>query len=165
MDFKNFFGHRIFKLVSVATFAASMYLVQPYRPVVFVGQSMSNTYQDREWAIATTNLSDLTVGDVVVIKYGESAIIKRVAYMPGDKIPYTKIGGSWIPDHSLQKEGLRHPERFPRKTVAVPADEIYVMGDNPRLSIDSRQLGSFPLENVVSKLVQARVAVPPKPEY
>lgn len=159
MDWKALFGHRIFKLASAATFAASFYLVQPYRPVVFVGKSMADTYQDREVALGTTNISDLAVGDVVVIEQNGSTFIKRIAYMPGDKIQYAKIASDWLPTHTVGYVALRHPERFKSKTVVVPQGEVYVLGDNLLVSIDSRQLGTIPIENIRVKLVKPQQKV------
>lgn len=164
MDWKAFFGHRIFKLASAATFAASAYLVQPYRPVVFVGKSMANTYQDRELAVGTTDTRNLAVGDVVVIEREGSTFVKRIAHLPGEKIEYVKISDEWIAKHSVQFSALKHPEKFKRKFVVVPAGEVYVLGDNPQISIDSRQLGTIPIELIKTKLVnpKARNPIPHK---
>lgn len=156
MDWKAFFGHRIFKLASTATFAASVYLVQPYRPVVFVGKSMANTYYDQEIAIGTTDTQNLAKGDVVVIEREGSTFVKRIAYMPGDKIEYAKVLGEWVPKHSMGFAAMRHPGKFKTKTVTVPADEVYVLGDNLNVSIDSRQLGTIPIEMIKAKLVDPR---------
>lgn len=158
MDWKAFFGNRIFKLASAATFAASFYLVQPYRPVVFVGKSMANTYQNNEIALGTTDTSNLSVGDVVVVEYKGSTFVKRIAYMPGDKVQYTKIGKQWVPTNMLAFPMVKHPERFKSKIVTIPSDEVYVLGDNLPVSIDSRQMGTIPLEAIKSKLVD------PKPQ-
>lgn len=160
MDWKTLFGHRIFKLASAATFAASIYLVQPYRPVVFVGKSMANTYHDQELAIGTTNTHDLKVGDVVVIEREGSTFVKRIAYLPGDKIEYAKIADEWIPMHSVHFTSLKHPEKFKTKKVAVPAGEVYVLGDNLPISIDSRQLGTIPIDLIKAKLIDPRPRKP-----
>lgn len=162
MDWKAFFGHRIFKLASAATFAASAYLVQPYRPVVFVGKSMANTYLDREVAIGTTDTRELAVGDVVVIELNGSTFVKRIAHLPGDKVEHTKIGSLWVPTYMIRHKSLKHPERFPTKFVEIPMGEIYVLGDNSQISIDSRQLGTIPLANVKSKLIDPKPKSAPK---
>lgn len=156
MDWKALFGHRLFKLVSAATFLGSVYVVQPYSPVVFVGESMAATYSHHEIAMGTSDLRDLAVGDVVVISNRDSTFVKRIAFMPGDEIKYTKIGGTWIPSF-LSGPGLqRLPGRFPTKTVKVPENEVYVLGDNMAVSVDSRQMGTIPISWIKSKLVDPK---------
>ena len=158
MDWKAFFGNRIFKLASAATFAASFYLVQPYRPVVFVGKSMANTYKNNEIALGTTDVRNLAVGDVVVIEYEGSTFVKRIAHMPGDKVEYTKIAKQWVPTYMIKFGTVKHPDRFKSKTVTIPSDEVYVLGDNLPVSIDSRQIGTIPIDAIRSKLIE------PKPQ-
>lgn len=165
MDWKALFGHRIFKLASAATFAASVYLVQPYRPVVFVGKSMMSTYQNHEIAIGTTDTSSLSIGDVVVIEYGNSTLVKRIAHLPGDKVEYTKIGGTWTPTEMILISSLKHPNRFPKKIVTIPEGEVYVLGDNKNVSIDSRQLGTIPIGQIKSKLIDPKAPVAPPNPY
>ncbi len=162
MDWKAFFGHRLFKLVSAATFVGSVYVAQPYRPVVFVGESMAATYSNYEIALGTSDLGDLAAGDVVVISNGDSTIVKRIAYMPGDQIKYTKVARTWIPAF-LSVPGLVHlSDRFPTKVAKVPEDEVYVLGDNIAVSIDSRQMGTIPISWIKSKLVNPKPKLDPR---
>lgn len=156
MDWKALIGHRLFKLVSAATFAASVYVVQPYRPVVFVGDSMAKTYAHHEVALGTSNLEDLAVGDIVVVTKGDSTFVKRVAYMPGDKIKYVKVAKTWVPSFLMGPGSQRHPERFPTKYVKVPEDEVYVLGDNMAVSVDSRQMGTIPISWITAKLLDPK---------
>ncbi|MBC8065142.1 MAG: signal peptidase I [Chlorobia bacterium] len=159
MDWKSLFGRRIFKLVSVGTIIASAFLVQPYRPVVLVGNSMNPTYQNQEWAIATTDVQTLAVGDIVVIQGADSPIVKRIAHLPGGWVRYVRFGNEWMFADTKTKE-LKHPERFPFKMVRVPEGYVFVLGDNPIASIDSRQLGVLPIASIKSKLVDPKVAQP-----
>jgi signal peptidase I len=159
MDWKSLFGHRVFKLVSVGTFVASTFLLQPYRPMVFVGQSMSPTYQNKEFALATTDTSNLKRGDVVVLELPQGSIVKRIAYMPGDWIDYYYFRGEWVLGKNINIKKFKHPERFKNKRVRVPEGYVYVLGDNRPVSVDSRQMGVLPMSWIREKLVSPKARV------
>lgn len=157
MDFKSLLGHRIFKLASVGTFAVSAFMVQPYRPMVFVGHSMEPTYHSRELALMTTDVHHLSKGDVVVIEAKDGTIVKRVAYLPGDWIEYRYFAGEWMyfNDNKICNK-IKHPDRFPKRMMRVPNGYVFVLGDNPAVSIDSRQLGVLPMSAIQAKLVEPK---------
>jgi hypothetical protein len=70
------------------------------------------------------------VGSIVLFTLpttGESLLIKRVLASEGDSFP--------VPDTTQMS--------------VVPNGHIYVLGDNPTWSLDSRQLGAIPVESVV----------------
>lgn len=157
MDWKGFFGQRIVKIITAGAVLGSIYMVQPYRPVVFVGTSMTPTYKDGEWAAATTNLHPLKIGDVVVMEGPEGPIIKRIAYLPGDWLTYHRFVDEWIYGNNTTIGELKHPERFPIKKVRVPEGYVFVLGDNYNVSTDSRTLGVLPISSIKSKLVEPRV--------
>ena len=78
--------------------------------------------------------------------------VKRVVALPGDLIDSTtgrvRIGGHAIPEPYLLKQassGEINPQ-------IVPADSVFVMGDNREDSIDSRRLGPLPRNLVVGRV-------------
>ena len=156
MDWKKLLGSRIFKLASAGALTVGTLMAQPYRPVVFVGTSMQPTYENRELAIASTDLGELRRGDVVVVQGPNGPIIKRIAYLPGDKINYIYFGGEWMMGNDRALRMLKHPEKFASKTETVPVGHVYVLGDNWLVSIDSRQFGVVPIEKITAKLPHAR---------
>jgi len=101
-------------------------------------------------------------GDVIVFKLpkkGET-LIKRIIGLPGETIT---IEGSEV--RILNTE---HPEGFtlaeqyisPQDTggptgvtVTIPADYYFVMGDNRRVSYDSRSWGLLPREAIVGRVL------------
>jgi signal peptidase I len=156
MDWKLLLGHRIVKLVSIGGFIASAFMVQPYRPMIFVGKSMTPTYQNREFALSTTNTSNLKKGDVVVIEAGKGTIVKRVAFLPGDWIQYYKFKTGWAFVDQKVISQMRNPERFPLRHERIPEGYVFVLGDNPTVSVDSRQFGILPIASIKAKLVDPK---------
>ena len=86
--------------------------------VFFIGYvpsaSMEPTIKEGSLIIGTRLAGDLQRGDVVVFERGNVLMVKRIAGIPGDVV----VVGN--------------------KTVAVPEDSYYLLGDNEALSCDSR---------------------------
>ena len=132
--------------------------VQPYRPMVFVGKSMSPTYADHTWAITGPVTKPIRPGDVVVVNTDDGPIVKRVAFVGGDRIPQIQVGKFWqdVVDLEVSANTIRHlKSEFRYRTL--PKGQVYVLGDNRTDSIDSRIFGS------VSENQIARVLVNPLP--
>lgn len=88
--------------------AATVFLLLRY--FFFVGyvpsESMEPTIQKGSFIIGTRFMNDLKKGDVVVFKWQEQLVVKRIAAMPGEKIMHSG------------------------KIKSIPADCYYVLGDN-----------------------------------
>lgn len=98
-------------------------------------------------------------GDIIVFKSdldkddgsGKKLLIKRVIGVEGDTIT--------IADGKVYRNGepLQEPytlEGFTNGTVSdytVPHDEVYVMGDNRSISLDSRELGTIEEDTIMGK--------------
>ena len=99
-------------------------------------------------------------GDIVVFEpppqlqsYGYSsrqAFIKRVIGLPGQRVEVTggqvKIDGKAIDEPYI----LEAPD-YEMETVNVPADSLFVMGDNRNDSNDSHVWGFLPKENALGR--------------
>ncbi|MDN3526130.1 signal peptidase I [Halomonas sabkhae] len=119
-------------------------------------------------------------GDVMVFRFPKDPgvnFIKRVVGLPGDEIRYQDkqlyVNGEAVPKELLETGPQRAPEELllkeqlgeltheiynnPRdpgpqmRSVEVPEDHYFVMGDNRDHSNDSRYWGFVPEENVVGK--------------
>lgn len=80
-------------------------------------------------------------GDVIVfappdVLNSKDDYIKRVIGLPGDKIE-VKDGKVFVNDKALVEPYIAEPPNYPYGPVVVPADCLFVMGDNRNGSFDS----------------------------
>jgi signal peptidase I len=107
--------------------------------------------------------SDPRRGDVIVFVYPvdpSKDFIKRVIGQPGDTVEVKhkqvfingeKIDDAWGEFVEGSGEGSRLTPRDNFGPVAVPVDQVFVMGDNRDRSYDSRFWGFVPLDDVRGK--------------
>ena len=67
-------------------------------------------------------------GDILVLNHQKEEVIKRIAYLPGER---------------FEHEG---------KEIELKKDEIYILGDNSKESIDSRNYGPIKTNNIIGKI-------------
>jgi nickel-type superoxide dismutase maturation protease len=123
-------GTQARKVILVALFAgiAAAYGFQRWRPfrVEVAGMSMRPTLEPGDWALAV-RARRVRRGDVVVVEHPERPgfeLVKRVAHAPGDRAP----DGSEL------------------------IDEVWIEGDDPEASSDSRRFGPVPVERVRARV-------------
>lgn len=143
--------------VFAATGIVSVLVLQPFRPVVFVGESMSPTYASHEIAFSMPALGPLERGDIVVVQTDDGPMVKRVVMLEGDRMTEVWKGSEgWAEtlflDVSPQRK--KHPERF--REVTIPEGYVYVLGDNINGSVDSRQYGPIPRHRVVRRVLNPK---------
>jgi signal peptidase I len=91
-------------------------------------------------------------GDVIVFHFPpnpEEQYIKRVIGLPGDRI-HIAGGKVYINGEALAEPYLHVPTNR-GGNWNVPADSLFVMGDNRNNSSDSRMWGMVPFDNIVGK--------------
>lgn len=132
--------------------------IQPYRPIVVVGDSMSPTYKSGAVAISTAKIEEINRGDIVIVNVEGAEMVKRVAYGPGDVIPQIENSEGWseVLD-CLDPSRLRAMMRGNVRYVTVPENCYYLLGDNRVQSYDSRHYG------FVNRAQIDRVLVNPNP--
>jgi len=131
-------------LVIFLAFALFIYLNVHF--AVVDGISMFPTFKNGQrltYCSAYWLVGPIRDGDVVIIKddYKDSKtgfIIKRVYKMAGEKVDLGNTPRNWSLANGL---------------YTVPADSVYVLGDNRPKSEDSRILGSIPLTKVLGKVI------------
>ncbi|CAA6658224.1 unnamed protein product [Spirodela intermedia] len=88
----------------------------------------------------STHLGNVSIGDVVLIQSPEDPkkiVTKRVTGLEGDSVTFLV--------------NPVHGERSMPRTLVVPKDHVWVTGDNPLLSRDSRHFGSVPYALIKGK--------------
>lgn len=111
------------------------------------GPSMLNTIQNGD-RILYSKLIKPDKGDIVVVETQDGIkIIKRVIGLEGDEIEIKK-GELFINGKKQSETYIKEPMyAYDSNKITVPKGEIYVMGDNRNISADSREFGTFNLEN------------------
>ncbi|CAJ1936287.1 unnamed protein product [Cylindrotheca closterium] len=89
--------------------------------------------------------SGISVGDVIVVKHPDrvGTVCKRVLGLPGDIV--TK------PTRRTQKEGIL--DRSMPENLVVPDGHLWIEGDNPWNSSDSRNYGPIPASLIVGRVL------------
>lgn len=135
-------------------------------PYLVSGPSMEETFHNHDYLIIdrlTYRLSTPERGDVVVFslpqKSGET-LIKRIMGLPGDTITVSETGVTIA--NATNPKGLKLSEPYitaenlgglSGMTVTLGPDHYFVMGDNRRVSFDSRSWGTLSGDNIVGRVV------------
>ena len=160
------------QVLLIAFILLATFFVLNYRVAIVRGSSMEPTYFDGSVLLARRYPwpdNHLKRGDVVLMRHDRGIIIKRVARLPGDIIDtsypnllaYAQAGG--LTDYFEQTPF--QTARGPVVRYTVPAGFIEVLGDNPRVSEDSRMFGPVPIRDVVGVVVGAAAGPAPLPQH
>jgi signal peptidase I len=121
------------------------------------GFSMIPTLQNGEYILVNKlayKTGQPNRGDIIVFRLpGDESqdLIKRVIGLPGDKVNVSN-GTVTINGEKLEEPYIAQaPQYFGEWTV--PADNLFVLGDNRNDSRDSHQWGMLPFENIIGKSV------------
>jgi len=114
---------------------------------------MEPTFHTYQCVLATRNFDKVHRGDVVVFNHQGEELIKRVVYLPGDRIKEYRSGSRWLTPANREQEVSFDFGMPDTRVTTVPAGKIYVMGDNFEDSIDSRDFGMVELGSVKAKVL------------
>ncbi len=114
-------------------------------PIKVNGSSMYDTLKGNEICILN-KLAKIDRYDIIVTNYDGERLIKRVIAMPGETIE-VEDGYVYINDKKIKDEyGYGITDDFEK--VVLNNDEYFVMGDNRKISKDSRIIGPIKEENI-----------------
>lgn len=131
-----------------------------YQPTVVVGNSMAPTLDSGKviWVDRTYYKTHKPQrGEVIIFKLDGDTFVKRVYRAPGETVHFATAGSDWVgPIRETKVEAARARYQNPRsvlrvKSLTVPEDSVFVLGDNYTCSIDSRQLGPIPMSAIIGR--------------
>lgn len=133
-----------------------------FRLVDVDGTSMESTLESKDKVIVTNLFYTPKDGDIVVISHGAEytkPIIKRVIATEGQTIKLDYENDRIIVDGVVLDEPYINDSTFAGNygdydiPEVIPAGKVFVMGDNRRVSLDSRrtEIGLIGVENVIGK--------------
>lgn len=134
-------------------------------PYIVQGASMMPTFQDLNYLIidrVTYKLENPRRGDVIVFDLPQNtskALIKRIIGLPGETVivrgnTVTIINeqhpqGFQLDESYLSEENLGG---ISDTNVTLAEDQFFVLGDNRKVSADSRTWGTLPREDIVGRV-------------
>jgi signal peptidase I len=133
-----------FGLLVVLGFA--VFFQREFVTVQVTGQSMEPAFRNGERLLASSAywlVGPIRKHDVVVAqRKGEREhLIKRVAFLPGETVPWQFIPEDWP---------------FEGGEFRVPPGHYFLLGDNLAASEDSRKFGPVPFAEIQGKVVLVR---------
>lgn len=136
-------------VVIIVVLFIKMYIVSPIR---VNGESMYSTLHDGDIMLldeVSYRFSDIERFDIVVIRYNDEYLIKRVIGLPGESVS-CKDNTIYINGKKI-KEDFKHAETGDFGEVKIADGEYFVLGDNRVNSIDSRIIGNVKQEVIKGK--------------
>lgn len=121
------------------------------------GASMEPTLHSGEFVIVNKlaySLGKPKTGDVIVFRFPrdpDQEYIKRVIGVPGDRVTI-KGGIVYINDHALEESYIASKPAY-ESTWDVPANSLFVLGDNRNNSSDSHSWGMVSMDYVIGKAI------------
>jgi signal peptidase I len=142
------------QLLVLGLIGAAFFLRAPH----VSGLSMEPRIHSGEFVLINTlayRLGRIQRGDIVAFGHDSptpQTYLKRVIGLPGDRVSIDR-GTVWIDGKPLAERYVRYRDTQSRPAVTVPADGVYVLGDNRADSDDSRNWGILPLHDVIGKAI------------
>lgn len=155
-------------LIAYAIFAIGLALVVRFfiaAPYIVSGASMEPTFDNFHYLIIdrlSYDFSEPERGDVIVFDLPQNtsrALIKRVIGLPGETVDLR--GNSVFIKNEAHPDGFQLTEPYldevnlggsSNMQVTLGADQFFVLGDNRKVSADSRLWGVLPREDIVGRV-------------
>jgi signal peptidase I len=141
---KRTFSKAFYALLPLLAVAISIW--RTFHFVVVDGHSMEPTFKDGQRVLVSDAywlIGPIRHNDIVVVQDSipGAFIIKRVCWLGGEDVDWI----NWPTNYSLKNASYR-----------VPQGMLYVLGDNRKVSADSRSFGPIDVGKVLGKVVVLR---------
>ncbi len=153
-------------ILEIIVFAIAFFLflyLLVFQPHKIKGSSMDPNFKDAEYLLTdkvSYRFNEPKRGDVIVFKApgleGEE-FIKRIIGLPGEQISISQnkiyINGETLNEEYISSDKYTGSGAFLEegKTILIPEDNYFVMGDNRPHSSDSRSWGFVPKNDISGK--------------
>ena len=121
---------------------------------VVQGESMRPAFCPGDIVIYNRLAKEYAPGDVVVFAYGGGDVVKRVAALAGDRVELGTEGEVLVNGEALGGSA-GEVEQAVKTPLTVPEGSVFLLGDNPAASLDSRykEMGPVEARTVLGKAV------------
>lgn len=144
--------------ILITTAAAAVLIATLVFPIFrIVGDSMDPTLGTGNIVVGIKD-KNLKQGDLISFYYNNRVLVKRVIATEGQWVNITEDGTVYVDEKAIDEPYLTEKSLgycdidLPYQ---VPDDQVFVMGDNRKASMDSRvgEIGCIDQENIAGKLV------------
>jgi signal peptidase I len=155
------FGTLVFEVVKVVLISLAiilpvrMFLIQPF---YVEGASMEPNFYDKEYLIIdeiSYRFSEPQRGEVIVFRNPRETsqyYIKRVIALPGETVEL-RSGAVFVNEQLLDEEAyIANPSQDDFAPLVLDEDEYFVLGDNRRVSHDSRKFDGLDEKFIIGKV-------------
>lgn len=139
----------IYALIIIAVILVRTFIVTPVR---VDGDSMNDNLKNGEILLLKKYDKSLERFDVIVFKYKNEKLVKRVIGLPGESVVY-KDNKLYINDKYIEEDMIdKKTYDFDLRELGfdtIPKDYYFVMGDNRTNSTDSRVIGLISKDDIL----------------
>jgi signal peptidase I len=128
-------------------------------PVRVSSASMEPTFAAGDTVLVSQQrpeLDDLDRGDLVTFVSPEDdrRAVKRVVGLPGDSL-VIKDSVLYVNDRAVDEPYVDHAliDAYYSRTFTVPEGRVFLLGDNRGNSVDSRDYGAVPVDDLLGRVV------------
>ena len=123
--------------------------------ILVKGDSMKPKYKKNDFMFLNKIIyrcSNIKRQEVVVIKYKDNDLIKRIIGLPNDKIK-VENGKLYINNKEVKENYINsYTASYDFDEITLKDNEYFVMGDNRYNSYDSRNFGTIMKNNIIGRV-------------
>jgi len=152
-------------ILLLVLFALAVYF-QPYRLGIVTGESMTPTLQNGQLLLIDRDYykhHPLQRGDIISCCVNGKTLVKRVYALPGEQVIQlhdNSAGDMIIRPHMIEKvirSFIEKPTAMRIVRIEVESGAVYLLGDSGTRSIDSRDFGPVPQNQIIGKVVNCKI--------